>query len=128
MIAELRNEIFRIADAVGEVNGKLYYGLAPQETALPYYTFQQITNPTTRDTTDSFEEVSVQFNAFGKVLSDLESDIQALKDVLDLAKAGMSVTGYSVMSVVRNFSNDFSANQDGVWQLVTEYRFKLQKL
>lgn len=125
MITTLRRNIFDVSNTIIALNSRSYYQVVPQNTAYPYLVFFQVTGTPEHDTGNEFEDVYIQFSIYDylKNLTSLEAVYKELTQ--KLITSNFTLSDYDVIHIIRQFNRD--AEFDKVAQIVTQYKFHLQK-
>jgi len=122
MITEARETIYGLCRGVLPA---FYYLEARQEQPYPYGVFFPVSQPVNHDTTPRiYQEIYFQTSIFGETLQDLETTEKSLQEKLE-NKENYNVSGYIVIGVFRQQSNDFYV--DEIWQLNSQYKLEIVK-
>jgi len=110
-----------------DITGRFYYGYAPQDATFPYCIYHIVNTNYDFMFVEEFEDVIVQFNICSQSPSSSEigtilSDLQSLFDWCTL-----TITGYTSVSVERIFSSADWYDEEGVWEMIVQYRILLKK-
>lgn len=126
MNSALRTGIYTLGKTVTGLSAtNFFHGKAKDSQSGNYCIYFSIDNPHSWDSASKFEVDNVQFTFHGTTLSTLETLVTNFKTVFDFGKASLTVTGYSVISLTRNFIR--GPEQFGkVWQIILEYRIETQ--
>jgi hypothetical protein len=108
-------------------NGKLFQGLAPQGTALPYICFFMIDDTPDDTFTEEMSECRVQFSIFMK--SGATNTIGQIQRALKVLyhEIALSITGYAHIGTECLISRDLGIDEENIHQIVTDFKFITQK-
>ena len=114
-------------DFYNDISGKFYFGYAPQDSTFPFCVYHIINTAYDYEFREEFEESVVQFNICHKspsssTVGDIQAHLQTLFDW-----SSPTVTGYSVIQVERIFSTVDWYDDEGVWEIIIQYKFWLKK-
>jgi len=126
MITEVRKKIYSLGSAITGLSGRFYYLEAPQGCPKPYAVFSLITNPVTRDTCSTFEDIYFQINLYGESLTALETIENLTKQKFDDSESSFSLTAYHCNRIERELTRN--AKYDTVFQITIQYKLELTKL
>lgn len=109
------------------IDGKFYYGYAPQDTVFPYCVYHILHSTYDFTFREDFEDVTIQFNICSKSSSSSEvGDVLSyLQTLFDWAT--LTVSGYTCISTERIFSTTDWYDEEGVWETIVQYRILLEK-
>lgn len=127
MIQALRNAIYTTGLTVtGVTTANLWYLEAKEDTTFPYVVFSDVTDVVSRDSGTDFENYDIQFSIFSDVLTETESFSAAIKSKFDYGKSNLSVSGYTVVEVVRTLEPSV-LKEDKIYHHVLQYKITISK-
>lgn len=114
-------------DFYNSLNGRLYYGMAPQSCDYPYAVYFGVTSTPEDTLTEEIDEVTIQFNVYSELNTSTESgellnQCRALFDKQDL-----EVTGSKDIYLTREFSTPSWRNGE-VWVSSIEFSTLIQEV
>lgn len=126
MNSALRAGIYTLGKTVtGLSASNLYYENAKHSQQSLYCVFFGVDEDFQFDSGAQHEVSNVQFTFYGTNLANLETQVTNFRTVFDFTTS-LSVSGYTVIEVRRTITIP-PRKFDGMWQIVLEYRFEIQK-
>lgn len=128
MNVEIREAIYKVALLAPLLDANnLFYGIAPDETALPHCVISIVTNPTFRDSGTIFEELYVQFSVYSDVLTDAEDIAGEITGEFDNKPFNLNtyLSSYKAIQCIREYRNEIKVDEK-IWHLVLRYKIVLE--
>ena len=120
MLTELRTAI--AGKTITGLTGGLWY-LEASGKSFPYAVFSFISNPSSRDSVNNFEDYYLQINLYDTDGSRIETTRKTITDVFDDSEASFSLANYHFERIERQFSRALKV--DKVYQIVIQYKIEL---
>ncbi len=125
---QIYNEILR---ATGLDATNVFYVEGPQDTAVdPILVWSIVTNPMSRDTISQYDEYFLQFSAFGKDLSAVETMLENLTSQWDYAdatfKGNLLGAGFTWHGQYRQHRDAFKDDKE-YWHNLARYKLEVSK-
>lgn len=119
-IAEPHNDFYTAID------GRLYYGEAPQDCSLPYSVFFGVTSIPEDTFQEEIDNISIQFNNYSELSSPIEAgELQEkCRNLFD--RATLEIVGSKDIKLIREFSTPPWKN-DETWITSIEFNTLIQE-
>lgn len=106
---------------------RLYFARAPESVTYPYIVFHLITDVMESTFSSEFEDFTVQFSCFSDKNSSTEVNnlFTGIKTIYDDCK--VSVSGYDLISFVRDLSFIDTDIENSDWSYVIQYKVLIEK-
>ena len=115
-------------DFYDSIGGRFYHYYAPQDVTFPFCVAYLFNQKPDYQFTELYEECLIQFNLFSETSSSDEVG-NVFVDLISLFDwcSTLSVTGYTVLKMEREFSNLTWDSEEEVWQYSVQYRLLMEK-
>ena len=138
MYQDLRQDIYTIGNAVSGSHG-CYYNREPQDAVYPFINYFLVTDPITRQNTDTegggrYHDVTVQFTLFdrrtlenGNIISAVTLEKTAEELMTKFEAGTISVPGYHCYDKRIQFVRPATIVDDLYWQIICQYLLLLER-
>lgn len=127
MDLNVRTQLVSALSGVSGITGGIHFGRTYEKVATPYVVFNVISSSTFTDTTDSYEEIYIQFSAFDN--TDSPNTIETIGNDIYNALDGTTLTmnNYYLLGIFGVRRPILKPEDEQYWQCITEFRLRIQK-